>query len=79
VVKFITATMTTLIIEIPDTEVKEIANIVKAKGGSVFNASDDDDNLTQDELESLKRGLKEALLIKEGKMKGRPLSELLDC
>jgi hypothetical protein len=79
VVKFITATMTTLIIEIPDTEVKEIANIVKAKGGSVFNASDDDDNLTQDELESLKRGLKEALLIKEGKMKGRPLSELWDC
>jgi hypothetical protein len=70
--------MITLIIEIPDSEVKEISNIVKTKGGSVFNASEDDDNLTEDELESLKRGLKEALLIKEGKMKGRPLSELWD-
>jgi hypothetical protein len=70
--------MTTLIIEIPDFEVIEISNIVKAKGGSVFNASEDDDNLTSDELKSLKRGLKEALLIKEGKMKGTPLSELWD-
>jgi hypothetical protein len=68
--------MTTLIIEIPDNEVTDISNIVKSKSGSVFNASADDDNLTADELESLKRGLKEALLIKEGKIKGTPLSEL---
>ena len=70
--------MTTLIIEIPDIEVKEISNIVRAEGGSVFNASEDEENLTADELESLKRGLKEALLIKEGKIKGTPLSELWD-
>jgi hypothetical protein len=68
--------MTTLIIEIPDIEVTDISNIVKAKGGSVFNASMDDDNLTLDELDSLKRGLKEALLIKEGKIKSIPFSEL---
>jgi hypothetical protein len=68
--------MTTLIIEIPDIEVTDISNIVKSKGGSVFNASADDDNLTPDELESLKRGLKEALLIKEGKIKAIPFSEL---
>ncbi|MFI5137810.1 MAG: hypothetical protein ACHQIM_08275 [Sphingobacteriales bacterium] len=68
--------MTTLIIEIPDIEVMDISNIVKAKGGSVFNASVDDDNLTPDELDSLKRGLKEALLIKEGKIKSIPFSEL---
>jgi len=68
--------MTTLIIEIPDIEVADISNIVKAKGGSVFNASTDDDNLTPDELDSLKRGLKEALLIKEGKIKSIPFSKL---
>jgi hypothetical protein len=67
--------MTMLIIEIPDIEVADISNIVKAKGGSVFNASEDED-LTPDELESLKRGLKEALLIKEGKIKAIPFSEL---
>jgi hypothetical protein len=70
--------MTTLIIEIPDVEVEELSNIIKAKGGSVFDAKTVDENLTEDELESLKRGLKEALLIKEGKIKGRPFSELWD-
>jgi hypothetical protein len=68
--------MTTLIIEIRDVEVEDISNIVKAKGGSVFNAKVDDENLTEGELESLKRGLKEALLIKEGKIKAIPFSEL---
>jgi len=69
--------MTTLIIEVPDIEVEDISNIVKAKGGSVFNASEDE-NLTPDELELLKRGLKEALLIKEGKIKGMAFSKLWD-
>jgi hypothetical protein len=66
--------MTTLIIEIPDIDVADISNMVKARGGSVFKA--DDENLTPTELESLKRGLKEALLIKEGKIKSIPFSEL---
>ena len=68
--------MTMLIIEIPDAEATEISAIAKAKGGSVFNVSADDDSLTADELESLKRGLKEAFLIKEGKINGIPFSEL---
>ncbi len=70
------AAMTTLIIEIPDDRVTEISNIIKAKGGSVFNANLEDENLTPDELDSLKRGLKEALLIEAGKIKGIPFSEL---
>jgi hypothetical protein len=68
--------MTTLIIEIPDIEVTELSNIIKAKGGSVVNANADDEDLTPDELELLKKGLKEALLIKEGKIKSIPFSEL---
>jgi hypothetical protein len=68
--------MTTLIIEIPDTEVADISNMIKAKGGTVVNAAADDENLTSAELELLKRGLKEALLIKEGKIKSIPFSEL---
>ena len=36
----------------------------------------EDENLTPIELDLLKRGLKEMLLIKEGKIKSIPLSEL---
>jgi len=68
--------MTTLIIEIPDLDVADISNIIKARGGSVFKASDGDEKLTSEELELLKRGLKEALLIKDGKLKSIPYSEL---
>jgi hypothetical protein len=68
--------MTTLIIEIPENEVTDISNIVKAKGGNVFEPNLDDENLTVDEFESLKRGLKEALLIKDSKIKSIPFSEL---
>lgn len=68
--------MTTLIIEIPDGEVTAIANIVKAKGGNVVNANADEENLTPEELELLKRGLIEALLVKEGTIKSIPFSEL---
>ena len=70
--------MTTLIIEIPEEEVTDISNIVKAKGGKVFESNPDEENLTVDELESLKRGLREALLIREGKVKSIPFSELWD-
>jgi hypothetical protein len=68
--------MTTLIIEIPDSEIGDISDIVKAKGGNVVYVNTDDEDLTPDELESLKRGIKEALLIKEGKIKSIPFSEL---
>ena len=68
--------MTTLIIEVPDLEVDEISNIVKEKGGNVVNAEADNENLTPVELKLLKRGLKEALLIKDKKIKSIPFSEL---
>ena len=68
--------MTTLIIEIPDIEAATIANIVKAKGGNVVNANADEEDLTPEELELLKRGLRDALLVKEGIIKSIPFSEL---
>jgi hypothetical protein len=69
-------TMTTLIIEIPENDADEISNIVRARGGNVVEIDADDENLTPAELEFLKRGLNEALLIKEGKIKSIPFSEL---
>jgi len=68
--------MTTLIIEIPERETEDISNFVRAKGGNVVHINADEENLTPAELELLKRGLKEALLIKEGKIKSIPFSEL---
>jgi len=68
--------MTTLIIEIPDSETGEISNIVRARGGSVVQIDAADEDLTPTEVELLKRGLKEALLIKDGKIKSIPFSEL---
>jgi hypothetical protein len=68
--------MTTLIIEIPDNETQDISAIVKARGGNVVHIDSDDENLTPAELDLLKRGLKEALLIKDGKIKPIPFSEL---
>jgi hypothetical protein len=49
---------------------------VKAKGGNVVNAEAEDENLTPMELDLLKRGLKESLLIREGKIKSIPFSDL---
>ena len=68
--------MTTLIIEIPDNEMQDISDIVRARGGSVVEVNDDEENLTPAELVLLKRGLKEATMIKEGKVKSIPFSEL---
>lgn len=70
--------MTTLIIEIPDSETNDISNIVRARGGNVVSINADEDNLTPVELDLLKRGVQEALLIKEGKIKPIPFSELWD-
>lgn len=70
--------MATLIIEIPDSETKDISDIIKAKGGNVVSINADDEDLSPVELDLLKRGLKEALLIKEGKLKPIPFSELWD-
>ena len=69
--------MTTLIIEIPDTEVSAISSIIIDRGGNVI-ADSNDENLTENELVLLKRGLIEAISIKEGKLKSIPYSELWD-
>jgi electron transfer flavoprotein alpha/beta subunit len=68
--------MTTLIIEIPDRDTSEISNIVRARGGNVVQIDAGDEDLTPAELALLKRGLNEALLIKEGKIKSIPFSDL---
>jgi hypothetical protein len=46
--------MTTLIIEIPDSETNNISSIVKARGGNVVYVKNDEENLTPAELELLK-------------------------
>ena len=68
--------MTTLIIEIPDDATDDISNIVKEKGGNVVNINSDEEDLSSNEVELLIRGLKEALLIKEGKIRSIPFSDL---
>lgn len=69
--------MTTLTINIPDSNpaiISEISSIVKNAGGDVSIYNDDD--LSADELALLEESYKEALLIKDGKLTGIPVSEL---
>jgi len=68
--------MTTITLEVPESATDDISNFVKAKGGNILNIHSDDEDLSEDEIELMKRGLKEALLIKEGKVKSIPFSEL---
>lgn len=69
--------MTTITINIPDSNldiISEISAMVKNAGGNLSVYSDDD--LSDEELELLKSSYKEALLIRDGKSKGIPVSEL---
>jgi len=69
--------MTTLTINIPDSNsdiISKISSLVETAGGKISIYSDDD--LSDSEFKSLKEGFKEALLIKDGKLKGIPASEL---
>jgi len=66
--------MTTITIEIPDNEAKSLSAFIKKKGGSIISV--DDDGFTKDELDSVKQGLKEALMIKNGQLKSIPMSDL---
>ncbi|WP_073402733.1 hypothetical protein [Mucilaginibacter sp. OK098] len=68
--------MTTITLEIPESATDDISNLVKAKGGNILSIHNDDEDLSENEVELLKRGLKEALSIKEGKVKSIPFSEL---
>jgi hypothetical protein len=70
--------MTTLTIEIPDSATNDISNMIRERGGSVLNIQTDDEDLSANEVEFLKNGLKEALLIKEGQIKSIPFSDLWD-
>lgn len=68
--------MTTLTIEIPDSEKANISAIVAKIGGHVLESDSDEENLTSDEFELLQDAYKEALLIKKGIIKSLPISEL---
>jgi hypothetical protein len=69
--------MTTLTIEIPDKEVKEISTFIKQKGGKVVEKISAA-VVKRSQLASLKRGLTEAILISREEMEGTPLSKLWD-
>lgn len=69
--------MTTLTIEVPDKEVKEISSYIQQKGGKVLKELSAG-AIKRSQQSSLKQGLTEAVLIRQGKMKGTPLSQLWD-
>lgn len=69
--------MTTLTINIPDDSsdiISDITSLVKNAGGEISISFDE--GLSVDEMELLKSAYKEALLIKDGKLKGIPASGL---
>jgi len=73
--------MTTLTIQLPDGEtgiITTIADIVKNVKGSRIIINSDDDGLTANELASLKRSLKEVVMIKKGELKPLSMSDLWD-
>jgi hypothetical protein len=68
--------MTTLTIQLPDNEIgviETISTLIKKAGGKIEIENDD---LTPTEFELLKESYKEALMIKNGTIKGIPASEL---
>ena len=67
--------MTTLTIEIPDSEKATIFAFIKKRGGNILNI-DSEDDLTEAEFALLQESYKEALLIKKGVIKALPVSEL---
>lgn len=71
--------MTTLTINIPDSSkdiISDISLLVNKAGGDISVYTTHDDDLCEAEFEALKLSYKEALLIKAGKAKGIPVSEL---
>jgi hypothetical protein len=67
--------MTTLTIEIPDSERASILKVVKKAGGNIIDI-DSDDDLSKAEFKLLQESYKEALQIRDGKIKAIPASEL---
>ena len=68
--------MTTLTFEIPDQEADTVSQLIRKKGGTLIANSKDD--LSKAEQISLNQALKEAELIKAGKLKGLAFDELWD-
>lgn len=69
--------MTTLTINISESDksfLSEISALVKKAGYDITITNDDD--LTEEEFAMMADGYKEALLIKSGKIKATPASEL---
>jgi len=67
--------MTTLTIEIPDSEKAIVSDFIRNRGGNVIEI-DSEEDLTESEFTLLQESYKEALLIKDGVIKGIPASEL---
>jgi len=73
--------MTTLTIELPDNEegvISKISDIVKNVKGSRIDIDSYDDGFTEDELEAVKRSLKEVAMIKKGELKPLSMDDLWD-
>jgi len=68
--------MTTLTIEIHDSEMADFAKIIKKKGGHII--ADSTDDLSKSEHISLIQSLKEAELIQAGKLKPVSFDDLWD-
>jgi hypothetical protein len=69
--------MTVITISLPENSsdlISDISSLVKNAGGRISIQSDDD--FSENEFNALKDGYKEALLIKDGKLNGIPLSDL---
>lgn len=69
--------MTTLTIQIPDSEAQALSSYIKQKGGKVI-AEVSVAKTKRAQLASLKQGLKEAILISRGEMEGTPIAQLWD-
>jgi hypothetical protein len=70
--------MTTLTIEIPDENSSLLSELIKLtkNAGLKVRIDNDEDNLSENEFQSLKNAAEEAVLIKKGLSKGIPASEL---
>ncbi|TFF33411.1 hypothetical protein [Mucilaginibacter psychrotolerans] len=67
--------MTTLTIDISDAKAAELSQLIKSKGGVIIA---DSSELSKEEQVSLNQSLKEARLIREGKLKPLSFDELWD-
>jgi hypothetical protein len=67
--------MTTLTITIPDNKAKEISTYIEQRGGKVVSTVTAS-SIKRSQQVSLKQGLTEALMVKNGDIKSTPLSEL---